>query len=259
VKLRDLLEAAIDFHRRWTEAGGTAAPTSWGSVVSNLRYPLVHMANLGWVDAVPADGTRGILADLDRAFLGTGVRHRCLQFTDARRAYEAQEALAAQGFRPLAALAMAKVGLPACIINPDVLVRRVGEGAGDQDYREIAAAIHGELGYDPEESRQLLELGGERASRVGMRSYVAYLGGKPAGIFALWPRAPFALLEDIATRPAFRMQGVGRTMIFEGCSLAADAGCEYVLLMTDPSRAGLPMFTTLGFQPVGEVRGFLRP
>lgn len=259
VELRDLLEAAIDFHRRWAEAGGSATPTGWGSILSNVRYPLVHMANLAWVDVVPPDGPGAILDDLDAAFMGTDVRHRRLQFADARSAYEVQEDLARRGFKPLASLAMAKVGLPACIVNPDVDVRPVVEATTEGDFGGIAAMVHHEFGYEDEESRQLLALSRERARLVDMRSFVAYLRGEPAGIVTLWPLAPVALVEDVATRPEFRMQGVGRTMIFQACSFAADAGCEYVLLMTDLSGVGHPLFKTLGFQPVGEVRGFLRP
>src|SRR5207249_1950740 len=58
--------------------------------------------------------------------------------------------------------------------------------------------------------------------------------------------------------PDFRMQGVGRTMIFEACKRAAEARCEWVVLISDLFDTPQEMYKTLGFEPIGEVRGFLR-
>jgi predicted GNAT family acetyltransferase len=58
--------------------------------------------------------------------------------------------------------------------------------------------------------------------------------------------------------PEFRNRGIARTLIFEISKRALGAGCEYSMLSTDPFDSPQEMYKTLGYQPVGEVRSFLR-
>lgn len=248
----------MDFIRVWIEIGVEKEPTSYGAILRNLEYPLVHEANLAWVEAMPADGPSRIFEDLDSAFAGTEVHHRNVTFHDAREAFEAQETFVGQGFQPRAELVMAKVGLPSCIVNPEVEVRRVGPEASEEDYRATRMKLHASFGYTPDESRQVYEICRERTEKVGERAYLSFLGGRPAGTFTLWPRGRFALIGDVGTLPEFRMRGIGRTMIFEACRRAIEARCEWVLLTADLLDSPKVMYETLGFQPVGEFRAFLR-
>ncbi len=256
--LQGLLRATLDFERTWAETGCTAERRAYGALLRNDRCPRVFMGNMAWVERLTKDGIEEVLADLDRAFDGSAVRHRYMVFDDAQVAFEQQEALSRFGFQPDAVVAMARLGIPACIANPDLEVREVGKGAPEADFREVWFAIREEMGWTPEEARQVCDLDRQRASTLGQKSFVSYLGREPAGIFSLWPRGRYALVEDVATLPRFRMRGVGRTMIFDGCKKAVDRGCEWTLLMTP--LVGLPqiMYKTLGFQPVGEIRSFLK-
>ena len=257
--LPGLLRTTLAFERTWVEAGCSVQRRPYGALLRNDRYPLVFMANMAWVERVPAGGIEEVLADLDRAFSGSAVRHRYLVFDDARAAFEQQEALARLGFQPEAVTAMARLGIPACIPNPDLELRRVGEGAAESEHRDVWFPIREEMGWTPEEALQVYALDRERAEAVGRMSYVAYLEGKPAGIIALWVRSGSALIEDVATLPRFRNKGVGRTMIFEACKLAVNEGSEWTLLLTPLLGSPKVMYETLGFQPVGEIRSFLRP
>jgi len=259
VDLPGLLRTTLAFEHTWVEAGCSVQRRRYGALLRNDRYPLVFMANMAWVERLPADGIGEVLEDLDRAFSGSAVRHRYLVFDDARAAFDQQEALARFDFQPDAVVAMARLGIPACIPNPDLELRRVGEGATESEYRDVWLPIREEMGWTPEEARQVYDLDRERAEVVGRTSYVAFLEGEPAGIFALWARSGSALIEDVATLPRFRNKGVGRTMIFEACKLAVNEGCEWTLLMTPLLGSPKIMYQTLGFQPVGEVRSFLRP
>ena len=114
------------------------------------------------------------------------------------------------------------------------------------------------FGHSPAVIDQMWGVWRERSQRVGMRPYVAYLNGTPAGTVSVWPRGLFAWVDDVATRPEFRMRGVGRTMIFEACKRAIEARCEWVVLISDLFDTPQAMYKTLGFEPIGEVRGFLR-
>ena len=253
-----LVAEALAFRKAWVEVGGHAESRPWGRIVRNLRYPRIFSANLAWVDRLPPEGPAPVLEDLEAAFEGTPVRHRQVLFRDPQEAFAHQEDLASRGFQPLSELVMARLGLPVCISNPDVALKGVGPDVPAARYAEIRRTIHAAFGYDPEESEQLLALERERAEALGWQCYVAYLKDEPAGTIAVWPRGPFALLDDVATLPRFRMQGVGRTMIFEAGKVAIRDLCEWTLLTTSLMDTPRVMYRTLGYTPVGEIRSFLK-
>lgn len=254
----ELFRAVIEFLRIWREQAPTRVSTSWGTIYRDDRFPAIHHANLGWVTSLPDQGSAKILADLATAFRGTSVAHQSLLFEDPAEAYTVQDELVRQGFRPMAELAMAKVGLPACIVNPEVEIRAAEEDPGAADFRVLKIATEAAVGYRQEVVDQLWGFWHERSRRVGMRPFVAYLNGAPAGTISLWARGAFAWIDDVATHPDFRLRGVARTMIFEACRRAASARCEWVLLTADWFDTPKEMYKTLGFEPVGEVRGFVR-
>lgn len=255
---KELLAAALDFQRRWVESGAEVRPTRYGAIVRGLRFPLIYMANLAWVKRLPREGIEPILEDLDAAFEGTAVAHRNVVFEDAQVAFETQETLAALGFRPLSDLVMARLGLPACIANPDLAVREVGVDAPEDAFRRMRMRLFEGIGYPSEESRQLYAIARERGAALGQKEFVGYFKGEPAGTIALWPRGPFGLIEDVATMPEFRNRGVARTMLFETAKRALSEGCEYTLLFADPFDSPQAMYNTLGYVPVGEIRSFLK-
>ena len=254
----ELLRAVVEFLRVWREQAPSRVSTSWGAIYRDERFSAIHQANLGWVASVPDGGSATILADLDDAFRGSVVRHRSLLFEDAEKAYAVQEDMSRQGFRPVADLAMAKVGLPACIVNPEVEIRPAAEGAAADDFRLLKIATDAAFSYTPQVVDQLWGVWHDRSQRVGMRPFVAYMNGTPAGTISVWTRGPFAWIDDVATHPDFRLRGVARTMIFEACRRAASARCEWVVLTTEMFDTPKEMYKTLGFEPVGEVRGFVR-
>ncbi len=254
----ELLRAVVEFLRVWREQAPSRVSTSWGAIYRDERFSAIHQANLGWVASLPEGGSAQILADLDEAFRGSIVRHRSLLFEDAEKAYAVQEDMSGQGFRPVTDLAMAKVGLPACIVNPEVEIRPAAEGPAADDFRILKIATDAAVGYTPQVVDQLWGVWHDRSQRVGMRPFVAYLNGTPAGTISVWTRGPFAWIDDVATHPDFRLRGVARTMIFEACRRAASARCEWVVLTTEMFDTPKEMYKTLGFEPVGEVRGFVR-
>ncbi len=254
----DLLRACLEFERTWAETGATVRPTAYGATIRNDRFPRVYLANLAWVHRMPPGGVNAILEDLDAAFEGSAIRHRNVLFEDAQVAFENQETFAARGFRPLAELAMARVGLPACITNPDVQIREVGPEAPEDDYRRLRMRVFEGLEYDAEEVRQVYGIARDHDAALGVRAFVGYVGSTPAATISLWPRGRFACIGDVATMPEFRNRGIGRTLVFEISKRALMAGCEYSVLFTDPFESPREMYATLGYQPVGEVRSFLK-
>jgi GNAT superfamily N-acetyltransferase len=253
----EMLRAVLEFLKVAREEAPTKVPTPWGVIYRDDRFPLIHMANVGWVSTPPHGGAETILRDLDQAYRGSAVRHRTLLFEDAETAFNLQEEFVRLGFRPTAELALAKVGLPDCIMNPDLEVRPAS-GDSIDGFRAVTMATGAAMGYSQEVLDQMWGLWRERSQRLGMRPYLGYLNGTPAGTVSMWPRGDFAWIDDVATHPDFRMRGVGRTMIFEACKRAIEARCEWVVLISDLFDTPQEMYKTLGFHPIGEVRGFLR-
>jgi len=254
----EMLRAVIDFLRIWREQAPAKVRTTWGTIYRDDRFPLIHQVNLGWVTTPPEGGPKKIIEDLGEAFRGTAIPHQSLLFEDAEKAFALQEEFVGLGFRPTAELALAKVGLPDCIVNPELEVRPAAEGPEVDDFRAISAATEAGSGYSHDVIKQLWGVWRERSQRVGVRPYVAYLNGTAAGTISVWPRGIFAWIDDVATHPDFRMQGVGRTMLFEACKRAIEARCEWVVLISDLFDTPQEMYKTLGFEAIGEVRGFLR-
>ncbi len=255
---QELFRACRDFERTWAQTGAEVRPTDFGAIVRDLRFPLIYGANLAWVERLPAGGFEAVLASLETAFEGTGIRHRNVVFDDAQVAFEHQDDFVGLGFHPAAELAMARVGLPACITNPDLTLREARKDAPEDDYRRLRMRLFEGLGYAPNESRQLYAIARERGASLGQQDFVGYVQGAPAGTVSLWPRGRFALIGDVATMPEFRNRGVARTMLFEMSKRSINVGCEYSLLFTDLLDSPQVMYKSLGYQPVGELRSFLR-
>jgi ribosomal protein S18 acetylase RimI-like enzyme len=255
----EMLRAVIEFLRIDREQAPTKVRHGWGTIYRDDRFPLIHRANVGWVSDVPDEGPEKIVEDLDAAYHGTAVRHRALLFEDAEKAFAFQEEFVRLGFRSTAELALAKVGLPDCIVNPEVEIRSAAAGSAADGFRSVMMATEAAAGYSSDVLEQMWGLWRDRSSRTGMRPYLAYLNGVPAGTVSVWPRGIFAWIDDVATHPDFRMQGVGRTLIFEACKRAMEARCEWIVLVSDLFDTPQEMYKSLGFEPIGEVRGFLRP
>jgi len=258
VDTRDLFRALLDFWRDGIEASVDVVRRPWGVITRAERYPTVFMANEALVASTPEEGVPRILADLDAVYAGSEIRHRRVWFEDAEEAFAAQDAFVEAEFKPSAEVAMARVGMPSCIVNPDVAIREAEAEVVEEDYRGIWSAMDEASGYDAKLSHDLYALGLERSRVLRTRRFVAYLNGEPAGIFLLWPRGRFALIDDVGTHPRFRMKGVGRTMIFEACHRAILERCEWTLLTADLFDTPQMMYKTLGFEPIGELRGFFR-
>jgi ribosomal protein S18 acetylase RimI-like enzyme len=138
------------------------------------------------------------------------------------------------------------------------VIRPAADDQVADDFRTVMGATEAGSGLSRDVIEQLWGVWQERSRRVGMRPYVAYLDGIPAGTVSVWPRGQFAWIDDVATHPDFRMRGIGRTMIFEACKRAMEARCEWLVLISDLFDTPQEMYRTLGFEAIGEVRGFLR-
>src|SRR5439155_1665769 len=188
----EMLQAAVDFLHLWREQAPSKVPTTWGTIYRDERFPLIHEANLGWVSTRSEDGPKKIIEDLGEAFRGMAIPHQALLFEDAEKAFALQEEFVRLGFRPTAELALAKVGLPDCIVNPDLELRPAAAGTAMDDFRAITAATDVAFGHSRDVIEQLWGVWRERSKRVGMQPYVAarWPPRWTWGFAARWPWSP---------------------------------------------------------------------
>jgi len=231
----------------------------WGAVLVAPDYPATHDANLAWVERVPKSGISQVLLELDSEMRSQGISFRRLEFADPHAAYDAQEGLVRLGFAPTRAVAMVRLGESACIRNPDLQIRAVDTSEERAVFDAVLADLHHESRYSKEVSRELVRRYHARMRKLNERVYLGLLGGEGAGVATLVPRAKLAYIAEVGTRPAFRRRGVARTLVEELSSVGLQMGIPYVGLSTgwenDAARA---MYETLGYRPVGELRGFLK-
>src|SRR5207245_9109044 len=94
-------------------------------------------------------------------------------------------------------LAMAKVGLPACIVNPEVEIRLAAQDATADDFRILKIATEAAMGYSPQVVDQLWGFWHERSRRVGVQPYVGLLDGIPAGTISGWAGGRLAVVGRV--------------------------------------------------------------
>ncbi len=231
----------------------------WGAIFVAPDYPAVHDANLAWVDAIPKGGLSQVLLELDGAMRAQGISYRRLTFSDPKAAFEIQEQLIDMDFHAYRDLAMVRLGASACIRNPDLEVREVDTSGEWEVFDAVMSDLHAERGYTEEVSRALIDRYHERAPNLRERVYLGLFGGEGAGVATLVPRERLAFLGEVGTRPKFRRRGVARTLVEEVSNLGQQLGFPYVGLVTDHgNEAARALYNSLGYQPVGEIRGFFK-
>ena len=229
----------------------------WGALAIAPDYPAVHDANMAWVERVPKSGIGQVVLELDNATRSQGISFRHIEFADPEAAHGVQDALVDMGFEATRNVAMVRLGVSTCIRNPDLEVREVDTPEEWEVFDAIFSELHEESGYSDEVSREIIERHRARLSKLKERVYMGLFGGEGAGVATLVPRTRLAYVAEVGTRPKFRRRGVARTLVEEVSNLGQQLGIPYVGLTTawdnDPARA---LYTSLGYQAVGERRGF---
>ena len=231
----------------------------WGAILVAADYPAVHDANLAWVERLPKSGLPQVLLEHDEAMRAQGISFRRITFADPKAAFKVQKPLAGMGFQPTRDLAMVRLGTSTCIRNPDLEVREVDTPEEWEVFDAVLAELHAERGYSEEVSQALIDRFHERAPGLKERVYMGLFGGEGAGVATLVPREKLAFLGEVGTRPSFRRKGVARTLVEEVSNLGQQLGFPYVGLVTEwGNEAARTLYGSLGYQPVGEIRGFLK-
>jgi ribosomal protein S18 acetylase RimI-like enzyme len=256
-RFEDLFSEVVQASFTTLSAMSRVLKRPWGSLFIAPDYPAVHDANMAWVERVPKSGISQVLLELDNATRSQGISFRHLEFADPEAAHQVQETLIDMGFTPSRMLAMVRLGVATCIRNPDLEVREVDTPEEWEVFDAIFSELHSESGYSEEVSREIIDRHRARLSKLKERVVMGLFSGEGAGVATLVPRPRLAYVAEVGTRPKFRRRGVGRTLVEEVSNLGQQLGIPYVGLTTawdnEPARA---LYSSLGYQAVGERRGF---
>ena len=87
------------------------------------------------------------------------------------------------------------------------------------------------------------------------RTFIAYLGGEPAGFVNIWLTPPMAIINNIAVREGFRRRGIAQAMI--KAALGECGECSSLTLEVRVSnQPAIALYEKLGFSQVGTRRNF---
>ena len=116
-------------------------------------------------------------------------------------------------------------------------------------------------GYDsdPEVSRQLVDLGRRLGAAMEVRHLAAHIDSEIASYASLYLDEGIAQIEDVATLPAYRSQGLSRAVVLHGVAEARRSGAEIVFLVADESDWPKKLYGRLGFDAIGVEHVVSRP
>jgi GNAT superfamily N-acetyltransferase len=260
VKLETLFAYVLEAEFAVASAGSRVDRRPWGAILVAPEYPQVHDANMAWVEGLPPGGTSQVLLELDSTMRANGISYRHLEFANPEAAVAAHPTLVGLDYRPTRAAAMVRLGSVTCIRNPDLEVREVDTPAERDVFDAVLAELFAESKYSAELSRQLLERIRARSSTLKEVLYLGLFNDEGAGTATLIPREKLALIDEVGTRPKFRRRGVARTVVDDVADRAQAMGLPYVGLVTGwDNTVARTLYESLGYKPVGEIRGFQKP
>jgi ribosomal-protein-alanine N-acetyltransferase len=123
----------------------------------------------------------------------------------------------------------------------------------DNELAELAR-LHEESFADAWDERALKDL-----LASGATASVAQLDGRIAGFILFRTASDEAEILTIAVAPGVRRNGIGRALVTEAASVAAQAGATRLFLEVGANNAaGGALYAGLGFVPAGHRKGYYR-
>ena len=242
-------------HRFWKaldERHFHTAPTWWGAVVTEARYPAIWDFNYARVDVPAPDLTLAEVADAllpALAEVGTDMFHVVVFFPEETTDLLVE--LSTLGHALSWDLVMDLTEDPS--VRPaDVRVEPLEPGDELWSRVEESLAL---FGNDPTVAQQLRSIEQETFSGGHKR----WLGvrddeGAIATLAALVQLEEVGYLDNVATFPDRRGRGLATAVVSRAVELAREAGAQHVSLFADPeAHAVVRMYERLGFREVARL------
>ncbi len=232
--------------------------TAWGAVVSDPRFPLVwdanHAAILEDVDGLSGEEIRGVLHP---ALRDAGAPFEHLEFWEPAETPALRD-LRREGNRRDPDLDLVFHGAAPAAPSSAFEIREID----DPDdrfldwYRDSRVEFGGDL--SGEVLDQLLGRDLIVFLPAGLRWFVAYAGGAPAGFTSLISLAGIGYLDGVITMPAFRRKGVATATVTAAIRASLGQGDAFVHLLAEERGQARRLYERLGFRSWGRVHSFTR-
>jgi len=215
----------------------------WGVAIVTPALPTVWDANFLAVDRWDGSGAE-LTAEADRVHAELGQRHGRVVLHDER--------LAQRVWNGLGWPIRSRYTLLAARRAPEreVDTAAVAELAQDE-YRDAHLAWMREVGNDDDLALQLAELDSRTAAAVETRRLGIRADGEIVAMADLYLDGSVAQIEDVMTFAAHRGRGHASAVVTAGVELARSRGAELVFLVTSEADGPVPLYTRIGFEPIG--------
>ena len=244
--LADLDLRVVGEQRPWQ--GGTAflspdLPQVWDANYFNLET------------AVDEDEVEGLGADAERIVIAAGLAHVAITVEDEKLAQSLVPAFVASGFERVRFVLMALRRPPAAGGDVDVEVVDAHAEAIARSRREVnLEAFPG----NEELADQLGELDRRQLAAVGGRWLAVMRSGEVASRGWLREVGGVAQIEDVATSPRHRGQGLARAVVGAAARAAVASGNDLTFIVADADDTTPELYEKLGFEPLGRTYRFVR-
>jgi len=256
-----LPEPILSFWNASLRLHGSVRETSWGSIVTDTRYPRVYEANHASIlRPAPKLTLEDVRNELLPALEEAGATHEHIEIMDADDDSPAlRELLASPGEH-----------------DPDLLMVYEGDGLIIQappgiGVRELTEPDHGfweEYRLVPNEYGEPLpdQVLDEMLARVqelfvpsGERFFVGIVEGAIAGMVSVLTLEGVAYIDNVVTLPPFRGRGIATAGVTQAVSVSLEAGADAVFLLAEEGGAPQRLYERMGFVVRRRCYGFTRP
>lgn len=216
--------------------------------------PLVWDANYLLVEQEGVEAAE-IAAGADQVLGGLGMKHRYVVTRQPALADELEPQFEQLGWDVDRTLVMAlrrEADRPGSVEVEQVAL---------EDAEPLALALREDHPWTtPEVNPQLLEYDRRMARVYRDRWFVARHDGEPASGCRLYQHDGIGQVEDVATLPHARNQGLARAVVLAAAQVSRGDGDELTFITADATDWPLQLYERLGFDAVGISLGFrLKP
>jgi ribosomal protein S18 acetylase RimI-like enzyme len=240
--------------------------TSWGAVVTDSRYPLVHEANHATVlRAAPGLTVADIRSELLPALERVRAMDEHIEFMDADDdspalrdlltspgAHDPDVVMAYEGDRS----AFTREGL--ADMPEGVEVREVERT--EEPFWALLRDVPNQYGdrLPDEVLDQMLERVEQLFVPAGERFFLGTVNGTDAGMASVLTLEGVAYLDNVVTWPEFRRRGVATATVSTALRTSLEGDAELVFLLAEQGGAAQGLYERLGFQVRRRCFGFTR-
>jgi ribosomal protein S18 acetylase RimI-like enzyme len=250
--MRTELERAISFEEGMRDAVvERTVPSRFGRALFNDTLPVVWSLNCVRVEVTEASAEE-LVEEVHR--LQDGLPHRRLIVTDPALGRKLEEPLRGLGWKTDAFLFM-------------VPRRDPDRPAGEVAISEVAHADLSSLrervleefqtAIEPEAVRQVREMDRLYGEIGKARHFAVLADGQVVSATTLYSDGQTAQIEDVATLPEHRGQGLARALVLHALAQARAGGHDFVFLVADARDWPKELYRRLGFEPIGEKYDYL--